>query len=175
MRIFKKLKNKNKFQKGFTLIETFVAITVLLIAITGPLYLVTRGLSVAKMVKGRITAIYLAQEAVEYIRNIRDNNILNDDDWLTDIQGYVSSGKKFTIDSPEQEIKSCDSDCDFLLYNEGNFLYGYVDGIISRFKREIQITEIDKDKEIEIVVDVYWNEGPKIYQFTATEYLSNWQ
>ena len=172
----KNIKKNNKFQKGFTLIETFIAITILLISISGPLFLVTKGLSVSKASKGQITAMYLAQEAIEYIRNERDANLLNNKSWLDGDISYCLN-QKCKIDSPEQEITSCGvSGCDNLNYNQSSYLYGYTaGGEVSRFKREIEIKEVSPNKEVEIIVDMFWTDGPNSKTFTVKERLLNWQ
>ncbi|MBU4536793.1 prepilin-type N-terminal cleavage/methylation domain-containing protein [Patescibacteria group bacterium] len=176
MKDVKKQKKNNRLQRGFTLIETFVAIAVLLIAMSGPLVLVTKGLSISKMAKGQITAIYLAQEAIEYMRNVRDTNILNRRTWLTGLEECTNFGSKCKIDSPAQIVSSCSlSGCENLKYNSVSYLYGYTSGDISLFKREIEVNEITPDKELEIVVTMYWNEGPNNREFTIKERLLNWQ
>jgi type II secretory pathway pseudopilin PulG len=66
-----------KHQRGslaFTLIETLVAISILTIAITGPLAIIAQALRSSYFARDQITAYYLAQEAIEYIRNQRDMN-----------------------------------------------------------------------------------------------------
>ena len=63
-------------QKGFTIIETLVAIAVLMIAIVGPLTVVEQALNQANYSRDQMIASYLAQDAMESIRNIRDNNLL---------------------------------------------------------------------------------------------------
>lgn len=63
-------------QRGFTLMETMVAILVLSIALTGPFTLAQKGLQAALISKDQITAFYLAQDAIEYIRYARDTNCL---------------------------------------------------------------------------------------------------
>lgn len=87
----KKESNKNKyFLKGFTIIESLVAVSVLMIAVTGPLALAARGLSYSQYAKDQITAFYLASEAIEAVKNIRDANMIdpqddgngNKKDWL---------------------------------------------------------------------------------------------
>ena len=60
--------------RGFSLIETLIAVTILMIAITGPLALVQAGLFSSNHERNQITATYLAQEALEYIRSVRDSN-----------------------------------------------------------------------------------------------------
>ncbi len=167
------MKNKSKHNKGFTLIETFVAVTILLLAVTGPLYLVTKGLAISRSVKGQITAAYLAQEAVEYIRNARDTNVLGGVNWLNGLA--VCVGGKCVIDSPEQNIASCGGACPVLKYNSASKLYGYNSGEDSIFRRETQINKINPTREAEIVVDVFWTEGSNNRQFTVKEYLLNWQ
>jgi len=56
--------------------ETLVAIVVLSIAITGPLTIAQKGLQAALISKDQITAFYLAQDAIEYLRYARDTNCL---------------------------------------------------------------------------------------------------
>lgn len=74
------IKNKisHKLQKGFTLIETLVAISILLLSIIGPMEIAARGLFSAYYARDEITAYYLAQEGVEYVRNLRDTKYLVD-------------------------------------------------------------------------------------------------
>jgi type II secretory pathway pseudopilin PulG len=70
----KKINYQAKNSKsGFTLIETFVAITVLVIAVLGPMTLLSRALQEARYVRDVITATYLAQEGVELMIDNRNN------------------------------------------------------------------------------------------------------
>lgn len=68
------LPTKAHKQKAFTLVETLVAISILTIALTGPLAIIAQALRSSYFARDQITAYYLAQEAVEYIRNQRDYN-----------------------------------------------------------------------------------------------------
>jgi len=67
-----------KLSAGFTLIETLVAITVLVVAVASPLSLAAQSLFAAYYAKDQVIAYNLAQEAIELIRNKRDHNILED-------------------------------------------------------------------------------------------------
>lgn len=169
-------KNKKEKERGFSLIETFIAITVLLIAITGPLVLITQSLSVAKFFKNKATAVYLAQEAFEYIRNIRDNNILKGEYWLSGLEPCLVGSQECKIDSPAEKIDSCDfSGCENLKYNDASHLYGYSSGSNSIFRRVVNIEEINLGKEIKVVVKVYWMEKITEKSFSAETFLLNWQ
>lgn len=58
--------------KGFTLIETLVAIAIIMIAITGPFVATENSINAATMAHDKSIATFLAQEGVEYIHAIRD-------------------------------------------------------------------------------------------------------
>jgi len=66
--------NNKKFNKGFTLIETFVAITVLVITVLGPMTLLSRALADSSTLKQRMTASYLAQEGLETVIFLRNTD-----------------------------------------------------------------------------------------------------
>ena len=59
-------------QGGFTLIESLVAITILVTAILGPMTIAATGISSAIYARDQETAFFLAQEGLEYVRNVRD-------------------------------------------------------------------------------------------------------
>ncbi|MBI3632992.1 MAG: prepilin-type N-terminal cleavage/methylation domain-containing protein [Candidatus Vogelbacteria bacterium] len=94
MRFINFLNHKHCSQKtsgGFSLIETLVAISILMITIVGPLTLASKGVVFADYVKDEITGFYLAQEAIEAIKNIRDTNVQNNRSWLATIQDKCMS------------------------------------------------------------------------------------
>src|SRR3954462_3848275 len=62
--------------RGFTLLETMVAVSLLAVAIVAPMSLTAQSLASAYYARDEVTAFYLAQEGLEVVRNIRDNNIL---------------------------------------------------------------------------------------------------
>lgn len=62
--------------KAFTLLETMIAVTLLAVAIVAPISLTSQSLGSAYYARDQITAFYLAQEALEGVRNVRDSNIL---------------------------------------------------------------------------------------------------
>src|SRR5665213_1019796 len=63
-------------QRGFTLVETLAAISLITIAIVAPMALTVQSLQAAYYARDQITASNLAQEGIEAIRSVRDGNIL---------------------------------------------------------------------------------------------------
>lgn len=73
-----------KRARGFTLIETLVAVLLLTTSIVGPLTLASKGLSATLIARDQMVAFNLAQDAIEYVRFVRDTNKLvgGSSDWL---------------------------------------------------------------------------------------------
>lgn len=184
----RKLKTKNERPRswflvfscrssGFTLVETLVAISILLVAIAGPLTIAIRGLSSANIARDQLIANYLAQEAIEYIRSVRDNNVLQGSNWLAGV-GACGSSNGCEVDVPNATINGCGSSCATLKYNTAQGTYGFGSGgdwIMSRFTRKTVVNEISQDSEASITVTVSWQTGTNSRTLSINDTILNWQ
>jgi prepilin-type N-terminal cleavage/methylation domain-containing protein len=67
---------RHKNQSGYSLVEVLVAITVLLIALVGPLTIAYSGLKRSVQSKDNTMAVFLAQEGIETIVKLREDAAL---------------------------------------------------------------------------------------------------
>ena len=90
-----------------TLIETVVSVTILVAAITGPMVLASQSLKASRDARAELVATHLAEEGIEVVSSIRENNSADDvsatrSNWM--IQGgqnmfsLCSSGDGCVID-----------------------------------------------------------------------------
>lgn len=175
--------------RGFTLIETMVAVLLLSIAIAGPLTIASKGLSSALVAKDQIGAYYLAQDAVEYARFKRDSNRLAGVSWLTGLVGAGLCSADGTtackVDSVQDTVSACSGTCPALNYDNTNHFYTYAtaDGTTvvtppEHFIRTITVqtpvgTNVD---EAALSVTVQWTgAGGLLHSVTLREDLFNWQ
>jgi prepilin-type N-terminal cleavage/methylation domain-containing protein len=198
-----KKKDKNIFPKasndqGFTIIETLVAIFILLISITGPMVFSQNGLRAAFQSRDQITAFYLAQDAIEYVKNIRDHNVLDRNvNWLDglqeceadgigdygctidttiDLDGAVECTGADTGSDPGCLGSSDEGDKDNKLRIDENGLFS-IDPADpqSIFARNVYIRNISST-EAEIVVKVRWTSHDTIgvRDIVVVEYIRDW-
>lgn len=64
--------------KGMTLIESIVSIVILTTAITGPMILASQSLKASRDARAELVATHLAEEAIEVVSSIRENNSADD-------------------------------------------------------------------------------------------------
>ncbi|MBW6440415.1 hypothetical protein K0B03_00020 [Patescibacteria group bacterium] len=76
---------KEAKKNGFSLIEIIFSIGILTITIVSVISLLIFNLKTEITNKNKVIAIYLAQEGIEIVREVRDNNWLAGDDWLNGI------------------------------------------------------------------------------------------
>lgn len=185
--------------KGFTLIETLVAVTVLMLAIAGPLTTASRALVAAQVAHDQITTSYLAQEGVEYVRAIRDNAYLGAydtgdasgawDAFLTEVAACrattAAPTKACSLDSSPLALSSCPSGvCPLLYIGSGGGVNHYttaVTGVATPFRRSIQVkdvldsTGVVVPNTVQAVSAVTWSFHNLPYTVTVTDYLTPWQ
>ena len=192
--------NKPHTTRGFTLIETLVAILILSVSIAGPLTIAWRAIDSTRIAKNKTIAFYLAQDAVEHIRFQRDTNLLTDPTgatWLSGLTGCVSvSGTAAcTVLSISGVVAACPvAGCSALNFNTATNVYTYTSvgtGIIpSIFTRSVSVrtpigpTGTDcsvspsacNPDEAEVRVRVSWKDVRNVQRFVEVqENLFNWQ
>jgi type II secretory pathway pseudopilin PulG len=164
------------FKMGFTLLEALVATSILMVAVAAPITIAQKGLSSAVYSKNQMIASYLAQDAIEYVKNKRDENFIQNKtiptNWLagfsnclpdvSEVQQYCAidtkagEGAVGLIYDDERKLikKEVDSDSNFEFY-------GYGSGTDTIFTRKVSITPhitpaLGVDAEALITVTVSW-------------------
>lgn len=87
--------------KGFTIVETLVAVAILMISIAGPLTIAQKGLTAAIYARDQVTASFLAQDAMEIIKNERDNALDSGgfEDWINYISSSCTENNQCQVDT----------------------------------------------------------------------------
>lgn len=180
---------RNNKQSGFSLVETLVALSILLIAVVAPISLIGDSLHKIYFAKDQMIAINLAQEGIEIVRSARDTNKLRAVTWDTNIthtQGtYVVDVGNIASNSISGYILPCTS-CDAGLpvyFDASRGQYRQSAGAltittpdyITQFSRVIRIEEVSAGKENKITSMVTWKTGGQPGNITVSENIFNWQ
>ncbi len=168
------------------MVETLVAIAILMIAISGPLVVATRGLRSALYAKDQSTATFLAQEGMELLRNAKDIQSVDESgtgfyNGFVNVYGYQcipANPCAIWINSPTDKLPSfapCYVYSGCVLYNYPDDAVGYKPfrcpqapctpptGVTpSIYTRKYYIQNVpggNVNKEVQVWVIVEWNEG----------------
>lgn len=187
MKNFLKKKNLKNQKKGFTIIETFVGITVLLLGIVGPLVLVNRNLQAARFSRNQITAYYLAQEAIETVRQVRDSNLIRiynggtGVQWLTGIEGctngcVIEGGASGSITRCSDVVSGGNYCSSRKRLNVSGGRYSHSGaGVSSDFSRYVVIETVGDTNRRNLRVIVEFDTGRYVQQYETTSQLTNWE
>jgi len=168
--------------RGFTLIETLLAVLILAVSLAAPLTIAAKAMSSALIAKDQTIAFFLAQDAVEYMRFVRDTNKLNDLDYLAGMGGCTGSDG-CRVDSRENTIVACTGTCPVLNYNETKSWYTY-DSTVSTdtikptiFTRKVTISSVASNTdEQSVTVTVSWKDvGSVTRSLVVYEHITDWQ
>jgi|SRR3989344_3406218 len=88
-----------KWQRGFTLLESMVAIAIFSIGISTAVFVITQSISVGTRTKNKIIAANLTQEGIEVVRNIRDRNWLAGRPWTDGIDALTDACFQYDSDN----------------------------------------------------------------------------
>ena len=143
-----KIQNTKYNFRAFTLIESLIAISILLVGILSAFTLVTKALATAPVIQDRLLASFLAQEDIENIRHTRDSNFLKilntgSGNWLNGIQLNSTSTEPITLNH-------------------------------TSFVREIYVQHSSSSDHAKVDCRVSWKTKGHQYSFTAEDHLYNW-
>ncbi len=138
----------NKKNTGFTLVETLVSLSIFSVSVILFMSVLGSGITDTNYAKQKIVAGYLAQEGIEYMRNMRDNNVLYDPmgpqhGWDT----FKTLSMNYPVTNPD----------------------------LSNFTRttSIDISNFGTN-EVKITSTVSWRQGSGVYSVVFSENLFNW-
>lgn len=171
-----------KNQRGFTLIETLVAIMMVSIAFLGIYAAASKYAQQTKQIKETYIASLLGQEGIEIVRNIRDYNWVNSATWDNNLTSCSCSGNPPTggcqadYTYANGSALSAYSDSSYLYIASGNSFYKYITSpsssdVKTNYKRQICL-DTTRSGIIGITVYVYWTGGR---QTVVKEDLYNWK
>jgi Tfp pilus assembly protein PilV len=155
-------------KKSFTIIEALVAITIFTLGIITLGGSIWQSYSIAGQATERFIAIYLAQEGLEIVKNLRNENWLNQRDWNYNLNpgDYEADYNNNSLSSYSNRNLRIDTSTGFYNYNTGT---------PTPFKRKISISYPASD-QMKVTVTVYWpkkgQQGQE--QVSVSEILYNW-
>ncbi|MBI2099827.1 MAG: prepilin-type N-terminal cleavage/methylation domain-containing protein [Candidatus Vogelbacteria bacterium] len=143
---------------GFTLLETLVAITILIIGVLGPLTLAVNGIVDGLYAKNQITANFLAVEGMEKIVNLRNSDVATND--FTDFANIDAAPLAGGPNGLSE----------LLLYNTGTNFYDTNGAVGPLFTRLTTVETIGPD-ERKITVKVSWKNKLADKSLELVDYL----
>jgi Tfp pilus assembly protein PilV len=142
-KFFKKIKNN---KKGFLLIEVLLSISIFVIVVLAYSGALIYGQENINLAGARSRAVFLAEEGLEVVKNMRDNDFVN----LTDgTYGLTVAGS--------------------------NWIFSGANDVIDIFTREIEILTVDSNTK-QVTSNITWPQNlQRQGNISLVTYLTNWQ
>ncbi len=167
--------------KGFSIIETLVAITILTMVIAGSITAINKGLSVSTETRNRVTASLLAQDAMEYVKNRKFINIktLGEANWLSGFGGCRNVPPFLCrVDSIQADglgISFCPvpDGCPVYINTTGYYQTPTGSDVKTPFERSFYLEPTMNADERKVIVKVTWETAGVPYSVKLVDYIFN--
>jgi prepilin-type N-terminal cleavage/methylation domain-containing protein len=172
------MKNKKiKLKAGFSLIEILAVLFIVSMTLLGVVSLIIQNIQVQSINKSNLIASSLAQEGIELIRHVRDNNWKNNqnfDEGLLDGERYIvdfNSGTAIAVTDVSQTR---------LFLNNGFYVHDVGSlGTLSEtiFSRQVVIDRLNSypGAPLQVRSIVSWNDRSKPYNYELQALLFDWR
>lgn len=156
-------------REGQVLVESMVAVSILVVGFLGMFSLLSRSLSLNRLVADSQTATYLAAEGIEVARNLVDSNVIQGKAWKAG--GFAVPGS-YEVEYNSTFLMPDESRSFF--FNPSTLRYSYAGGNPTSFKRKIMISASGPN-EIEVNSIVSWTTlGGGSFQLNLEDHFMNW-
>ena len=185
--------------RGFTLVETLVAISIIMLAIVGPFTSVEHALTASYTARDQLVASSLAQEGIEYVRGIRDGNAIGNiapggtlRHWLAGLDGTPGATASFAncftapcvVDPAANTVSATIAPLNLRTSGSQSYLYNQAavssTNAATRFTRTVQLQTVPSGQnptvttEVKVTVTVSWITSHVPYSVVLTENLQPW-
>jgi hypothetical protein len=170
------------YRKGQSLIETTIALGVIITGLAGAITLIAFSLRGSGTSLSRLIALQLSWEGIEAAANMRDSNYLSGDPFETGLAGgtdqtaiavFDTATGNWTFDFTPNVL----SDDATILYQQGGVYRQALvapAGVASPYRR-LLILDTTTPDEIRVISTVQWREGSATRQVRAERVLYNWR
>ncbi|MBI3305115.1 prepilin-type N-terminal cleavage/methylation domain-containing protein [Candidatus Parcubacteria bacterium] len=153
-------------ERGFTLIELLVAMAVITVGVTGALSLLIHSIASAQAVRNEVIGTNLAQEALEIVHSIRDQNVVDGRAWSEGL----TVGQVFRVEAFQGGLLSRDDGATLNIDADGFYTYGA--GTPTAFKRTVAFDAYsDPARDRKVTITVTWPGRT----FTAAGVITDWR
>ncbi|MFH1129221.1 MAG: prepilin-type N-terminal cleavage/methylation domain-containing protein [Patescibacteria group bacterium] len=161
---------KSKYQnKGFTLMEVIVSVGIITTVLVTVIGLITFSISGIRLNKSKTIAFGLAQEGLELVKNIRDNNWLSGKRTIANWRDGLEEGDHLV----QYNLGTLMSFSSVPLKIDTNGFYQHDGGSDTIFYRKINIQYVDDD-QIKITVQITWQESGRNQILSSEVRFYNW-
>ncbi len=163
-------------QKGLTLVETTVALGIIMMGVLASLVLMMATFNFAQRNEQEIVIVNLAREGIEIVRAMRNTGSIDLFDGTYDGQNFiVDSDANFNLDtsvgeSIDYDIDDCSS-CS-LYISDGRYLHEDT-GDITIFKRIVRIRNVSGNEK-KITSEIRWQHKGQNHDFLLETNFTNW-
>ena len=166
---------KTKSEKGFSLAELVIVLGILTMGLLGIASLILQNMQVENLTKNYLIASVLAQEGVELVRNIRDENWIANPpvDWLLDI-GPGTFAVDYRGRSSVNTTPNINGEPGTQLFLNSSNLYSHFSTIRNTGFYRL-ITVVDEGDYILLTSDVMWAGRFGERHYTVNTTLYNWR
>lgn len=167
-----------KFQQpGFSIIEILAILFIISLAMLGVVSLIVQNIQVQSINKNQLIAASLSQEGIELVRQIRDTNWLNGNNFATGL-----TNGNYVTDFNQGGLIPVGSNSDTRLYlDSGGFYVLAAAGLEPTiFKRQIFIERLpataeDPGEPLKVRSLVSWEVRDKPYRYELGTLLYDWR
>ncbi|XOB42110.1 MAG: type IV pilus modification PilV family protein [Candidatus Nealsonbacteria bacterium] len=161
--------SKPNKQKGISLIEILIVISIITVSLTSLLGLVSFSLNATSLTKQTSQANNIAQELIEQVRSFRDST-----DWSVDGIASLTTGINYYIEKSGLPLK-------WQLIQGTETINGFTKKIVFKTaKRDgldniVEMGGTNDTNTKKITATVSWQERNKDHQIEIVTYLTNWK
>lgn len=157
-------------RNGQALVEALIAVSVLTVGFLGIATLLSRAISLNRVVADNYTATYLATEGIEVAKNIADGNIRVGRPWNS---GFANCS--YEVDYRSTELGQCRNEFRALGFDPFSNTYAYDVPVPTTFRRKISV-DLLGTSHMRVNSEVTWiTRGGGSFSVNLEDHFFNWR